>query len=558
MESTGPKHYVYQKGPLRRRRCRRLLEGGNERCGSVTPPSAGKPDGHPDSHSHASRDTPLLPRPRAPAGIYRRWSRLHLPRDAQLRCHFRRVPPQPARRALSVLSRSLPAAYGTLAPFESPSGLSPGVRFYFQYGDSGTCGGAAAPAANATSAAGGTGCEPASWGAVFSAFGPPVSEATPGSLSAALTATLPAGSSPAARVGRVSPVKQSASPAAPAESLGPGPVATARELGSFFTFPRRAAARGGTINRRTEAASPTSTAASPAPPAAAVPAGAASAAPPAPVASADRVRILAVGDMGTADLDGSNVPANVPSPSSRKSEYLNDASRNTTARLLADVQGWGASLLIHNGDISYARGCAATTSHNAPPSAPLSYLVVVPPAKALLMPLPLPHGRLSPNPTRFATLWDLYFDQVEPIATRVPLLATIGNHESNWPGHADKWNDSRTDSGGECGVPWERRFQMPGAAGAREEHPKPLIPSHGVPPRRICSAALSNSSPLPRPCLSACEPWFSVKWGPVHVSMISTEHSTAQGSRQRAWLERDLAAVDRRRAAWLPQRTAAL
>ena len=29
--------------------------------------------------------------------------------------------------------------------------------------------------------------------------------------------------------------------------------------------------------------------------------------------------------------------------------------------------------------------------------------------------------------------WDVYFDQLEPIATRVPYMVGIGNHERNYP-----------------------------------------------------------------------------------------------------------------------------
>ena len=31
------------------------------------------------------------------------------------------------------------------------------------------------------------------------------------------------------------------------------------------------------------------------------------------------------------------------------------------------------------------------------------------------------------------TQWDVYFDQIEQIATSVPFMVAIGNHERNWP-----------------------------------------------------------------------------------------------------------------------------
>lgn len=69
---------------------------------------------------------------------------------------------------------------------------------------------------------------------------------------------------------------------------------------------------------------------------------------------------------------------------------------------------------IHNGDISYARG--------------------------------------------YATQWDVYWDQLSKVVTRVPYMTTIGNHERDWPGtgSAGEW-----DSGGECGIAYERQIKMP-------------------------------------------------------------------------------------------------
>lgn len=39
--------------------------------------------------------------------------------------------------------------------------------------------------------------------------------------------------------------------------------------------------------------------------------------------------------------------------------------------------------------------------------------------------------------------------------------------------------------------------------------------------------------------------WYSFDYGSVHFTVISTENSVEPGSRQYAWLEADLAAVDR-------------
>lgn len=46
---------------------------------------------------------------------------------------------------------------------------------------------------------------------------------------------------------------------------------------------------------------------------------------------------------------------------------------------------------------------------------------------------------------------------------RVPYMVADGNHERDWPHSGDRFPDQR-DSGGECGVPHERRFLMPSEA----------------------------------------------------------------------------------------------
>ena len=69
-------------------------------------------------------------------------------------------------------------------------------------------------------------------------------------------------------------------------------------------------------------------------------------------------------------------------------------------------------------------------------------------------------------------------------------MTTIGNHERNWPNSGDRF-PAQYDSGGECGVPYERRLQMP------------------------------------RPAED--EPWYSFDFGPIHFLQYSTEHVFAKG-----------------------------
>jgi hypothetical protein len=100
-----------------------------------------------------------------------------------------------------------------------------------------------------------------------------------------------------------------------------------------------------------------------------------------------------------------------------------------------------------------------------------------------------------------------------------------GNHEYSWydPKHGDStndpsgarpyqppWSNYGADSGGECGVMAARRFYMP------KRRPSDVPPF-----------------------------WYGFDHGSVHFTVISTEHDLTKGSRQREWLEQELAAVDR-------------
>jgi len=74
------------------------------------------------------------------------------------------------------------------------------------------------------------------------------------------------------------------------------------------------------------------------------------------------------------------------------------------------------------------------------------------------------------------------------------------------------WSDYGTDSGGECGVPYERRFAMPG-----------------------------NNHNL----------WYSYNVGNIHILVISTEHNFLAGSPQYSFIEADLSNVDRTVTPWV-------
>lgn len=114
-----------------------------------------------------------------------------------------------------------------------------------------------------------------------------------------------------------------------------------------------------------------------------------------------RTVIAAFGDMGNTEQDGSY----------HHSWDFGDKgeipSQNTTNRVGDDKD---AEFVLHIGDISYACG--------------------------------------------FLSEWDNFFAMVEPVATSKPWMVGIGNHEQ---GFSKSWIPG-TDSGGECGVPYNANF----------------------------------------------------------------------------------------------------
>lgn len=239
-------------------------------------------------------------------------------------------------------------------------------------------------------------------------------------------------------------------------------------------------------------------------------------APPAPGARAERVRVLVTADMGQAEPDGwSQTPS-----------YTNEASVRTARALAAEVEAAAAasssspppaSLVLHAGDISYARG--------------------------------------------FAALWSAFHDLVEPVASTVPYMVAAGNHERDWPSSGDRfsaetgeagtrsqppepaggqearrWRDARGDapardtydSGGECGVAYSRRFAMP-----RPED---------APFSRNASSSASAAA-----AAAGDRPWYAFDHGPLRFVVLSTEHNFMPGSEQHSFVERALEATAEQR-----------
>lgn len=69
------------------------------------------------------------------------------------------------------------------------------------------------------------------------------------------------------------------------------------------------------------------------------------------------------------------------------------------------------------------------------------------------------------------------------------------------------------DSGGECGVPYEAYFPM---TNCKKD-----------------------------------KPWYSIEQGPVHFTVISTEHPFNFYSEQYKWMKKDLKSVNRSRTPWV-------
>uniref|UniRef100_A0A803MYF6 Purple acid phosphatase Fn3-like domain-containing protein n=1 Tax=Chenopodium quinoa TaxID=63459 RepID=A0A803MYF6_CHEQI len=94
--------------------------------------------------------------------------------------------------------------------------------------------------------------------------------------------------------------------------------------------------------------------------------------------------------------------------------------------------------------------------------------------------------------TGFLVEWDCFLHMISPFAFQVPYMTAIGNHERDYPGSGSMY--ITTDSGGECGIPYETYFRMPTSAKDK--------------------------------------PWYSIEQGPVHFTVISTEHDWKPNSEE--------------------------
>lgn len=112
--------------------------------------------------------------------------------------------------------------------------------------------------------------------------------------------------------------------------------------------------------------------------------------------------------------------------------------------------------------------------------------------------------------------WDEFHEQIRHVSGSAPYMTCMGNHEFDTPGIAKSTDPAwvnGTDSGGECGIPYMRRFQMP---------------------RK-----------------SEREPWYNFTIGDIAVIMMDTEADYNEGTAQYAAIEAMLHAVDRSVTPWL-------
>jgi hypothetical protein len=193
----------------------------------------------------------------------------------------------------------------------------------------------------------------------------------------------------------------------------------------------------------------------------------------APPSASSTTRLILLADLGNAPDDGSL---------QHSWDFHNHGelpSRNTTRLTQHLLDKNGAHAVVHFGDIAYSVG--------------------------------------------YLSEWDEFMLQIEPVASRIPWMASIGNHEMGWS-MSDPFNGTlrtSTDSGGECGVPFLKRF--PYAM-------QPLAPSTAW---------------------HEAQAWYSFNVGSVHFTMLSSEHDFREGSPQWQWMVSDLAKVDRSATPWI-------
>ncbi|KAH9316015.1 hypothetical protein KI387_024642, partial [Taxus chinensis] len=174
-----------------------------------------------------------------------------------------------------------------------------------------------------------------------------------------------------------------------------------------------------------------------------------------PAAGSSELRFIAFGDMGHAPIDPSD------------EHFIQKGSLGVIRAIAEDVAARKVDSVFHIGDISYATG--------------------------------------------FLVEWDHFLHMITPVASHLSYMTAIGNHERDFDDSGAYYGTP--DSGGECGVPYEKYFPMPTPAQDK--------------------------------------PWYSINQGPVHFTVISSENDWTKNSEQYQWMKQDLASVDRKKTPWL-------
>mmetsp|Transcript_7169 Transcript_7169/g.8233 ORF Transcript_7169/g.8233 Transcript_7169/m.8233 type:complete len:643 (-) Transcript_7169:154-2082(-) len=133
-------------------------------------------------------------------------------------------------------------------------------------------------------------------------------------------------------------------------------------------------------------------------------------------------------------------------------------------------------------------------------------------------------------------LWDNFLYEIEPVASKLSWMVGIGNHEMGW----QKSDMAGSDSLGECGVPYAAFFPYARLNPIKNQLGKLHFVKH-YPMSR--SQALENEA--------LWNPFYSYKYGNVHVIMMSTEHTFEPGSVQHRWIQNELACVNRTVTPWV-------
>lgn len=144
----------------------------------------------------------------------------------------------------------------------------------------------------------------------------------------------------------------------------------------------------------------------------------------------------------------------------------------------------------------------------------------------------MPNNKKTKKINVLKSEWDDFLYQIEPIASNIPWMTGIGNHEYSWTGEwkpNEKYVNSDAygngDGGGECGVPYNAYFSF------ANSNYKQMINS--------------KFNPL------IVEPWYYINYGRVRIIIISTEHDFSINSTQYLWIGNILNNTDRNLFPWI-------